>query len=564
VSLTSLLATHNMATAAIRSAFPNSGDQLWRGDLVEQYSFRSIVDADWMNDHLPNLACALLNADFDIQFELYLRAQKKYEATPTVAMDAGEPIVECTASQALPGLTPEVQAAATPLFGRTCRAPLKTFVGRVKDLEEVLKADRAAEFEVILTIRLTKAQVVAQLRLLLPGDPCVRVRLFPEALLRDLGTTDPSALAALVCRDRRTCIFVVDMEGLIAGDLLILCGGEQVTLEQENRLKSALRSAPQGAVDQATESSQFLRERQVWRLSEPPPPPECFNLPADTGKPDTDVQSLVGAFNQVKALLSLAFIANRIQPSTGDGGTWLLEFHGQRHRRPTINEAARVAAETHHSAAYDLYEFACRGGKDVQLEIAQRMAAQVAGERGEALFTQAVEIREASEQALSDVMAARTREYFFARQNASDFVQKAAAETEEAARNLTRSAADLLFKVAGLIAAAVVAAAVNPELSDWAGFIACVTTLVYLILTIRYYCVPLADSAENLKAQYGEHIRGFSDVLGEKRTAALAADDRVWEAWDRYDAERRFAAIVLAVFGVVVAFGAGMFLLRLA
>lgn len=553
-ALRDLLRSHAVAAVTLRRAFRGKGEALWGNESPDQLSFVTDVSAEWLAARLEGLANVLAAASYRIQLSVRIDDwQTTVDVSRARGNERGPHGAEPLEMAGL--LVPFERLAALAEVG--ARPDLDILVRAIADVadaaaEETAAARRARSVDVRLSIGLDKAAVADEIEKLDGGALRPGFWVFPESLQRTLAIGGLATLDRWLTPGRRHTIVVAGLRGALEGDGLSVFGARPAHRSPDDHLE-ALRVALVRAIHPSLAKSieaalEFRDDNCVWLPGTLGLTPESVRMGRDDASPAL-TGLLADAFDQLRALLALAFIANRCLFRSPSSDVMELTVKGQASRAIAVGAgdvAGAAAADI--AAVHKLYSFAYDGRSVDKLEIVRQMMALLVTSPS-ALFEKADDVRQAAESAHGTYLKGQVAEYFAVRRAVQEHLQNVVTETEAAAIELTRDAAERVFKAAGIVAGAVVAAALNADLENLAGLLAAAAITFYAGMTVRYYARPLKWSAVALRNQARAHIEAFRDILGDDMTVKLVADEHMAAAWKRYADERELA---VALFSIVL------------
>jgi hypothetical protein len=563
--LASNLGRHGTAVAELRREFADAGSDLWRLEIAGSYSFITDVSTCRLAK-IASLAAHLTPASYEVtlhaevdewQADFMLTGSESVVAQRSGEdSDAAWPRVESNLLEAFEKIKALAEHPSTPMAA---------FTATIEELDAAATAENR-RLVLQVNMNLNKASVAEDIEGMSDASPKVVFWLFPEALSDAITTQRLQTVTGWVTPLSRTVIVVVGMRGALEGDVLSVFGGtsgSRSVPEHFDALFDTLRErVPAATRTTFCHALKFRDEHCVWLPETKRVVPGSLAVLRVDAAGD-DVTQLAATLERMQALLALAFVANRTEFLDAQLADIMLTFKGQATRGVTVsvadtNDASREQLED----VMALYKYAYDAESVDKLEVVRQMMA-LAVDSGATVFSKAADVRKASESAHATYLRGAVAEYFGALKAVQDHVQKVVSDAEGAAIALSRDAADRFFKVLGIVAAAVVAAALKTELEDLAGLMAAVVIMFYVGLSIRYYLCPLRQSALALKTQACNHIKAFSDVIGEEKAQELMTAPGMEAAWQRYTHERRLAAGLLWFVFVVASVVAVVFALRI-
>lgn len=524
---------YGTAVDALRSEFGRLGDKLFAGETVSQYALSVGVDradrekeADRAGDDagftleqgVPVLAESLLAAGFGLTLTVRVR---DFQAELAVRGVAAGVEFDGKSDRIIDGLTLE-------------RLPPEK-VGPFEVLQEALRSDAtgialaqlcglldgmdgdSAGIDLSLHIFLDKTPISRALAKAAGTDAVaskVVSYLFPEALVRRLREIRPAELEKdFFQQDRRSVVVVFGFNGWIGSETLVICGRDH-----GSRLAELVRQPlAEETLKKVRKTLEFRMKEGLWAFPTTWLTPDTFELdPPPAG--ETGVGSALRLeLRGFQALFATIFLGDRVE---GQNGATQVEFKGYGRSRFVVSRGALVGYEPKGSKAlYELYAYAFDGFSTDKLDIAQRFLS-LSAKDAKSLCDNAVEIREATEMTYGQVLAGKVEAYFDARHKVQERIKTAIAETAEATIAMTGDVSADLYKVAGLLAAAIVATLFKPDLSARAILVAALTIMVYLGLVISYHLKTIEETHGLSIHQHRQYIDSFRDVLRPKEIDA--------------------------------------------
>lgn len=556
--LAEVLRVHAAAADQLRRVFATAPVP-WPSEGAGRYALETRPDVAWLDEHLADLAAALLPAGYE--FRLSVQVQR-WKAAFTHLHDAAGALRFAKASAE--DDQPEPSVDYLPLRNAATGSP------PWDDLKAILRnlaADPDARLALTLVISLDTEELARAVAKETGARGHVAAWVFPEKLAEVLDQEPIDRLVEHVDPDRRTVILVAGMAGSLIGDHLCVFGASPATgadpkqhhdqLEAELEKASPLTRPDAEGRSPAGRVHEFrTAQKSAWQPYTSPLTPEMLSVEGET-----DHQEVAAALLRIRSLLALGYVANGVAFEASARYPVTLSFEGEEGRRELPLDAAAFPEDIRLlQAAYDLYAFSYEAESGVPIEIARRLTARMADDPA-LLFTRLGAIVAASEDVHAGYLGDEVTKYFGTLQKAETYLLRATRETEAAAVELTRDAGERLFKALGIVAGAVIAAAFEPDIENVAGIVASLTIGFYVALTLRYYMHTLRESAANLELRHAENLDTFRRVL-PKTVATLLRTERVDDAWARYEDERKLAVRLLAALLVGAAIGLMVFVVR--
>jgi hypothetical protein len=250
-------------------------------------------------------------------------------------------------------------------------------------------------------------------------------------------------------------------------------------------------------------------------------------------------------FRSYQALLSAIFLADSVELHEGE--YWIV-FRGLGRTRFAASRTALLFRDPACAEAlHKLYTYVYDGFSADKLEIAQQFLSLTAKDLS-TLCDSAVEIRDATEKTYNQVLVGKVEDYFDARHKVQERIKTAIAETSEGMIDLTREVSADLYKIAGILAGAVVATLLKPELGALAFLAASVVVFIYLALVIFFHLDTMEETYKLRMRQHSEYIHSFIDVLRTQEIDSALGDEQLGEAERAFTRRLTHARIVYSVF----------------
>lgn len=543
------------AVEALRRAFGPSDGWLARKEFLDRLELGRVVDRAWLEERLRPLAESLapveaLPEPFRLTLELQvyalrwlLRVERRGPA-PALVVEEGGPAEDPV------GGVPEPTEPYAELGERLrpgAATPVDDLLTTLRDLEAA-GATLRARVDVLLNKR--------ELNRRLADHPD------PARCSRPVAFLFPKALAAMLDRrslreierdlfepGQRTVLLVFGLAGGFGNRLITVCGAGL-----EDRLESLLGDPlPDGAVERLERTREFRRSQSLWAEAPRWLTPEVFapdaerNVATD-GTGERRRRALLASFQNLRLLLSVLFLADAAEEV--DGGH-RVEYSGFGRAVVPVDRAGirKVQRGRAPERIYELYAFAYDGFSADKLEIVQQFLSLIVADTEE-LFTRAGEVQEAAKKTYDRALVDKVGAYFEARHKIQERLKTAVAEIAAAVIALSREVSGDLYKVVGLIAAAVVGYLVKTGIGAWAGLGAAVVIAGYLALVLAFHVPTLARTQELRLKQHGDYIRSFGDVLRRREIDDFLDDPHLDETDQLF---RRKVATARWIYGTVLA-----------
>jgi len=516
--------------------------QLSKGEESHtEYGFTNSIEIKkgWDGD-FSALARELLKASFTLTITVVVGGYETEFSIGIKNADGNESLeASCTRAEEIVGNAPPDEAVPTfeafqQLTKRSSKSGQPLVVTEVFTAINSLTA-QGAKVAVTISASLSKNQIEPEAGSLSPGATLQKVAyyLFAENLVKELETKSLEGLENDFCeRDKRTVIVLFDSSDFLSGDLLTICGRGH-----ENELRDSLIQPPPKEVLDATRKTLDFRKSEIlgdfqtqWIT------PDFFDLSGSPAEANGTLASLCNQLSAFQTLLSALFMGDYIERCE-DG--YRVEYRGIRVTKLCLNPKLFLN-QTAPGALRKLYAYAYEGFSADKLEIVQQFLSLMVGSV-DALWSKAVEIREAAEKNYAIVLRDKVSVYFDALNKIEDRIKTAVDKFAESVINLSRDLSGDLYKVGGLIAAAIAGALLKPDFGWLVALAASSVIALYLWLVIFYYLSTLKSTYDLSNAQHTGFIDSFTDILGPTKIKGFHDDDHLKQARDLY-AERLSAA----------------------
>lgn len=537
---------------ALKAAFRELSDVLGEGETLTQYEFTGRVKSvAWLREELSNLIDALRGTHFRIVLATLVHDyMTRIELIgPSTSLKANCEEADIETSEDLGALPPD----AVSTFERYQQllepgAAAIPFEHLLRLLESLARAE--VPIKLSLELFLDKTQVNNELLAGISGRdrPKLIAYLFPEAMLADLKRRNLTDFErAYARRGQRTVIVVFGLRGQTSSSLLAILGcddGDRLSHILANPLTSS-------DVEWFTKVLEFRAGQGVWLFPTDWLLPEMFDVElVEAGAPIwTDIRQELLAY---RTLLSIVFLADYVEYADS---SYRVEFTGFGRVHIPVDRPSLYNYDEFSPAVYQLYSYCYDGLSADKLEIAQQFLSLIT-EDLHSLCRKAHEVKEATKKTYDRALVDKVSEYFDARKSIQDRISGAVSETAAQVIQFSRHISTDLYKVAGVIAAATIAALLETEITTWGAFFAAAVIGVYALIVLRFHLPTLERSFDLGIEQHLAYIRSFEDILRAAEIEEYEKDKRLRDATamfkDKYQEARRLYRLALIVALAVV------------
>jgi hypothetical protein len=552
MSVNDIFNTYADCTAALLKAFPQAGAALYARETLNQYECTQEISLVFLEASLPGLLKVLLPAHF--QTELHVRV---YDLDVRLHYSIQEPaIIAIPDSVDIFDVGGSLPSQAVDAY-EDWKACVST---RGMPLAEILQSLKALEQagvspELNLQFFLDKQSITRWLDEVIKVCDSVKTVpfLFPEAFLASLERLSLVGFEEGFCQaGKRSLIPIFSYSGWMQNDLLAIYGAGH-TAEFEAALTQPISTDTKNRQEKtlALRKSQEIWLNPILWLT-----PQFFELDGDlTGEPGNVGSSIHRQLESFQALLAALYLADIVELE-GDG--YIVEYHGFGRGPLYVRRPDMVNYGDLHPLV-DLYTYAYEGFSTDKLEIVQQYLSLVATSPKD-LVTKAESVRRAAKNSYDLTLKKKVADYFETRNKVQERIKTAVSETVERATNLSRTVNDDVFKIGGLIAAAVIGAFLKPDISLWAMFGVALVISLYTTLVLYSYLRTLQRTYNLSIEQYQSSIRSYADLLTEEEIEGYLKDEQVERAGDLFASNQKQASLIyrsillLALAGAVIAF----------
>lgn len=400
-----------------------------------------------------------------------------------------------------------------------------------------------------VTFRLNKQPLIDELKNSAPDGEKLSVScfFFPETLENILVKATLSKLEDSLFppdkkedsfhpSDKKTVIVIFGVEGLLQGDFLSVCG--DCSLDE---IEVAFQATDKTKLKEFKERHQFRSKtcnlQGVKRLL-----PDSLATAAHTQ--DETLLAIHYELKAFEALLSVLSLANRVSES--EAGQYEVFFEGRRESNRPVNflvsrddlkqeyikeEEQRKKSssekgeeeEPNVQAILMLYDWAYKEASYDKLGMARNMIALRADD-WERFLQNAANIKKSVMSSYDFFMGTKIESYFETRRKIRELVSGFARETATEVARLTKEVNENIYKTAGLVAGAVIAALIKPENTSLILGIGCGLVIIFLLIILLYHLPTMCTQFINRRNQYEDDVRSFDQVLGKDEIQGFIND----------------------------------------
>jgi hypothetical protein len=549
---------YRSAADSLLHEFSDRKEDLFKGETLTLFEYRhNLEKLEWLENGLPRLAEALLPAQFtlrvttvihDYQVVLLLRDENgrlrgEVELAGEDNIDDNPGVFPETALPNLIALQDWLQESPTGIW-------LDEFSALVKALAQAGVMVQS-ELALFLDKRAIERRILAGVERV--DRPKLTVYLFSNALVRALSRMPLEALEReYFLPSNRAVWLVFSMHGYLEGDYLLVYGQGG----QDRRDMARIGKLPQESRDANIKALNLRRISGIWTEPLRWLTPAVFEVrPAPDGDPESAV---LRQLQSIQALLSILYLADQVDT---DEDCYRVRFRGLGSKSFWLGRADLQPSAGPINGLYALYEYAYAGFSPDKVEIAQQFLSLMV-EDSAGLLRFADEVREATQKTYQErVLIERVSDYFEARHKVQERLRSATEAASSGVIDLSREVSGDIYKMAGIVGAAVVAAVIQPNITLFAVLVAFAIIAIYMGLVLFYH-LPTVQRANKLNTQgHKAGIRSFEDVLSVSEVKKYLEDDQLTQAQTLLAQTMRRAMLIYFVFF----FGAilGLFVLTL-
>jgi hypothetical protein len=549
---------YQSAAESLLHEFSDRKEDLFKGETITLFEYRhNLEKLEWLENGLPRLAEALLPAQFtlhvttvihDYQVVLFLRDEKG-RLWGQVEL-AGEYTPNDNLGAAPETALPNLIALQERLQENPAGIWMDEFSALVKALAQAGVMVQS-ELALFLDKRAVERRILAGVEK--AARPKLTVYLFSKALGKALSRMPLEALEReYFLPSRRAVWLVFSMHGYLEGDYLLVYGqGGQDRLDL-----ARIRKLPQESLDANIKALNLRRISGLWTEPLRWLTPAVFEVrPAPDGDPESAV---LHQLQSIQALLSTLYLADQVDM---DEDCYRVSFRGLGSTSFWLGRADMQPAAGPLNGLYALYEYAYAGFSPDKVEIAQQFISLMV-EDPAGLIRKSEEVREATQKTYQErVLIERVSDYFEARHKVQERLRSATEAASSGVIDLSREVSGDIYKMAGIVGAAVVAAVIQPNITLFVVLVAFAIIAIYLALVLFYH-LPTLQRANKLSTQgHKAGIRSFEDVLSISEVKKYLEDDQLTQAQTLLAQAMRRARLIYLVFFFGAIFG--LFLLTL-
>jgi hypothetical protein len=511
------------AVCALRTHFGDQEVALEENESTIEYNLSTqIKDAAWLKIHLPSLAESLLPASFSIKLNI-----KLYYVEVTLEIYRRDGLLKADVdSTASVGKKKDISIPKEVI--RSFDRFTKTFSATAKKLsfgEIGISVDElvavSAPIALSIEIYLNKIEYVNEaLEATVKENQCQKIIsfLFLEAFKNVLGSSSLEYFREEFCEaEKRTVILIFGFEGCLRSELLVVCGRGY-----ESELDDFIdKPLSHDVMRKVAETLAFRESHCLWLFPTPLLIPDIFDVNMGRTGHNRMVEEICLQFKSFKALLSVIFLADRVEIE--NDYLYRVEYKGYGRVIFPVSRALLLSNEPHIESLYKLYKDAYDRFSSDKLEIAQQFLSLMAGNLDE-LCQRANDVREATKKTYDEALVEKVKGYFDARHKVQERLKTAVAETSNSVISLSRDVSSDLYKISGVIAGAVLGMFLKPDLSFWVTLVASIVIAIYLGLVIFYHLETLRLTYKLRMEQHRAYIKSFKDILIEKEINSFLSD----------------------------------------
>lgn len=524
--LTAMFRLYSKAAETLIKEYGDRKPDLFQGETVTQFEYSHILDSlEWLDERLPIIAEALLPAGFTLRFSVVAH---DYQAIFLLREEGQRLWAEREYSGDYAGddeLEPLPESAVLALMTLQERFQAVRSWCRLEELYSLLRAvaEAGAIIQAKLTLFLDKRAVQGRFLAGLEESarPKLLVYLFSKSLSKALGRVSLQILEQeYFLPAHRSVWLVFSLQGYLEGEYLSVYGQEA-----GDRLEGLLDGVLAEDALQANLKAINLR-RLTGDWAEPPRwlAPEVFHLRSTPPGDEPALRELYVQTQSIRALLAALYLADQVE---ADEDCFRVSYRGLGSASFWLARADILAATERVDDLYPLYTYAFAGFSPDKVEIAQQFLSLMV-ENPAGLIQKAEEVREATQKTYQErVLVERVRDYFEARHKVQERLRAATEAASEGLIELSREVSGDVYKIAGAVGAAVVAALIQPQITRFA-VLAAVTVMVLYLALVLFYHLPSLQRANQLSYQgHKTGIRSFGDVLSVSEVEAYLQDEQL-------------------------------------
>lgn len=537
-------------------------------EVRDHYDLERRVSVDWLQRCLPELADKLAPLRFRIALkcvvygiELRLRVRTLQHGTQQVETQRYNTVAIDSSASPSPEASTAIRNLRDSLAGEGLEAPLVKFSELIGELEST---GETPDLEV--GIHLDDKGEIAQL-FAAAGEPRERpqpvVFLFPSAVARYWAERRLDDLERESFQPgQRTVFLVFGLDHGIGNDLLFFAGRSSM-----DRLDPLLSNPLEPETVEAGEEIRKLRRASgVWLQPVSWLRPDLFDLDG-VGERFTDqyTAAILFELRMVRTLLAAIFLADNAEriASGSDPDAHRVEYRG--YGRVSIEVSREQLRNLHGENAQDapslddlyrLYRYAYEGYSADKVEFAQQFLSLLVKDLS-TLVSKAAEVEGATKQTYDRALQEKVAEYFDTRHKIQERIKTAVAEASNATLSLTREVSSDLYKMTGLILAALAGILFKPEITAEALAAVSAAITIYSLLVASLHFPTLLRTHELRLEQHRRYIRSFGDVLRPQEVEDYIADPHLRQSEKllvrRVECARTlyFAVLLVAFLGFV-------------
>lgn len=361
--------------------------------------------------------------------------------------------------------------------------------------------------------------------------------LFVKNLANNVKETSLAAFEKDFCsRHKRSVIVVFDSSELLAGDLLVVCGRGH-----EDELRGWLTEPLANEAIQKTENAlRFRKSESLGDFKTEWLTPEFFALPRESTSTTPSVKDLGDQLRSFRGLLSVLFLADYIDLTQDE---YVAEYRGIGVVKVKVSSRRMAVNKSYADHLFQLYNYAYEGFSADKLEIVQQFISLITSDLA-TLCRKATELQEAVKKTYAAVLRNKVSVYFDAVNKVQERLKMAVDKSAESVISLSRDVSGDVYKVAGIIAAAISVALLKPDFGWPVALTASLVLVVYMSLVIFYHLQTLASAYNLSMQQHEDYIKSFKDALGSTTIDKYLVDPHLRNARELFTTKQSWAVTI--------------------
>jgi hypothetical protein len=553
--MSDLMALFQQYSKAANKLLEEYGDRksdLFQGETVTQFEFsHGLQSLEWLRESLPGMAGDLIPVGFTMRASLVV---DDYQATLLLREEGGGMWADVEHEGEYPeneASRPIPEVAVSPLMALQERLHATRAGIRMDEVYSLLEtvAQAGADVQVKMALFLDKRAV--QRRFLAGVEESARpkllIYLFPNSLARAVNRVSLEILEQEYFHPTRRAVWLVfSLEGCLEGDYLTVFG--QGGNEKLARLLGD--KLTEDALQANTNVINLRRLTGIWSDAPNWLTPDIFNLRPSPSGNEAAMRELHAHLLSIRAMLSALYLADQVDKNED---CFRVCYRGLGSASFFLGGASIQANTTRIDDVYALYAYAFAGFSPDKVEITQQFLSLMV-ETPAGLIEKAREVLEATQKTYQErVLVERVRDYFEARHKVQERLRAATESASSSLIELSREVSSDVYKIAGVLGAAVVAALIQPDITLVAILAASTVMLLYLALVLFYH-LPTLQRANQLSQQgHKAGIRSFGDVLSVSEVEGYLQDEQLGKAQALLEHALRRAGFIYRAFFLVAA-----------